>query len=345
MSSVNDLCRRLDIRHPLEQSTCIGYGQRKPTCGCAVAESSRLTALAKLESVNDNLNSGARVSSEALRGIASLLLCKRWHQSQADENVQHWRRNLREISATPARIPLPTPPSTNVTPAQLVPAPRNVPAPRPSPESFSDQQLVQEIKRRLQQRRSDELLGGILEIANTVLENHNNTRDQTQDDRPRGNPRTNVDEASRPNPPRSPITPPPSYTNTAGNSSRTYVGQSSQNRSATVNMATPNTQTPVSRPAPASESVRQARIAALTPVVSSSRPEPPARSPSPLRQSHLECVVCTLPYEEDTDEYWECRSCLNRVHMQCFENWRDSQLPGRVTCIHCRGQVSEGRAA
>lgn len=330
MSTVKDLCRRLGIRHPFEQSTCIGYGQRKPTCGCAVAESSRSSAVAMLQDMSEGLYFSAEVSNEALLGIASLLLCKRWHQFQAAEKVQGWRRNLREITAVRPRAPV-LAASSAVTPVRTITAPQAASTPRPSLQSFSDQQLVDEIKRRLQHTHSADFLCEVVQAATTAIERHNIARAPRGGDESISNP--------QPNPPETADTAPPSQASTVAQSNQANISRQSQDRPAPA-----NTQSPIARTIPTTETVRQARLAALVPAVTSARPEPPARAPSPLRESHVECVVCTLSYEEDPDEHWECQSCLNRVHMHCFETWRTSQLPGLVTCIHCRTRVREGVA-
>lgn len=99
MPSVSELCDRLKIRHPSEQSTCIGYGQRKPTCGCAVAIASRTNAVDVLTVICRGMRVNSQVAQSDLRKIASLLLCKRFHQFQADEKAQKWVVELQNWSS------------------------------------------------------------------------------------------------------------------------------------------------------------------------------------------------------------------------------------------------------
>lgn len=65
------------------------------------------------------------------------------------------------------------------------------------------------------------------------------------------------------------------------------------------------------------------------------------RSPEPLRQSHVQCGVCFLPYEPNGGDHWECTQCLNRVHQECFDTWFAAQvgLGQAVRCIHCRAHT------
>lgn len=100
MASVDALCQRLGIQHPLDQSTCIGYGQRKPTCGLLAAEHSRLQALRMLEKISRDLACGSKINDASLNTVAGLLLCKRWHQGQAQENAQRWRTKLQKTADT-----------------------------------------------------------------------------------------------------------------------------------------------------------------------------------------------------------------------------------------------------
>lgn len=332
MPSLDDFCKRLGIRHPMEQSTCIGYGQRKPTCGCAVAESSRLQAFAILERAKDALDSGNGVRTGTLLDIAGLLLCKRFHQYQAEENVQRWKSILRGYSAL-RRQATPAIASSSVTPARQVSIPQPTPQPGPMLESCSDEQLMREVRRRLGCVGRVELLHGLVEITIEVSENQGATRNRTSDNTSRNDSSVN-DEVARPNSSGTSST-------SAGSLNRIYANQPSSNSSAIVDTVGSISQLPTLESTAAVETVGPTSATVASPAISPPRSEPQPRAPSPLRQSHLDCVVCTLSYEEDPDEHWECRQCLNRVHLHCFEAWRASQLPDRVRCIHCRGRVPE----
>lgn len=341
MSSVNDVCKHLGIRHPMEQPTCIGYGQRKPTCGNAVAESSRSQAIARLERVRENLDSGRRANSDSLLDIASLLLCGRYHQYQAEENAQRWKRSLRGYF-TPRRQATPIAASSGVAPARNVPVPEAVPSPGPMLQSCSNLELIREVRRRLGRAGRVELLHELIQITTAVSENRVAVSNQAHSNTSRENPRVDV-EVSRPDPPGSSITAPPAHSGTAGNANRTSTSVLSQHRSAGADTMMPAARSPTPESMLAVGIIQPASDTLERSVVASPRPDPPVRAPSPLRQSHTECVVCILSYEEDPEDYWECRRCLNRVHLSCFETWMASQLPAQVTCIHCRGRILEGR--
>lgn len=418
MPSADGLCQQLGIQHPLDKPTCIGYGQRKPTCGCLVAESSRLQAASFLDRMDHDLSHGFVISIDRLYTVAGLLHCKRFHQFQADQMAQQWSRQLERTAMThsqprPAAVPIstnsvpllpfqliapqqstplpplpfqliapqqgtlwsPLPPqlvapqqSTSWSPLspQLVAAQQGISLPPPPPQvnapqrstpqastpqatlrSCSDRDLISEMRRRLEILTSTELLTAIRDIARSSLEGRAASNDgrvfEADGDNPPNLPLTNnVNTAgvngsgsTQTTPLRSSLpTPPPSQESvrTAERVGSNRPGQSTpEATNTTAASEQPSTPSPVSTP----ENIRQARITRLTPA---STPEPPARPPSPFRSSYVECAVCMLPYE-DGDDHWECQHCLNRVHTDCFETWRASQLPNRVRCMHCRGDV------
>lgn len=194
---------------------------------------------------------------------------------------------------------------------------------------------MRETRRRLGRVRRVKLLHGLFEITNEGLESQEVIRGQPNNSAPRDDSRGLVDVA-RLNSSRTSSTP-------VGSPNRINANQPASSISPAVDTVALIPQSPTLERTPAVETIRPSQSAVANPVGTLPRPEPPARAPSPLRQSQVDCVVCTLSYEEEPGDQWECRRCLNRVHLHCFDAWRASQLPGRVTCIHCPCQVSEGR--
>lgn len=315
MASIDRLCKEFGIRHPLEQSTCIGYGRQKPTCGIAVAFHSRSQAVSVLKSIDRDLQEGVGVKMNMLHHLAGLLLCKRWHQGQAEENAQLWKERLRARAQTPSFA------STSASSSQSASTRARTPAPKPALESFTDRQLIQEIKRRIQDPQHTELVDEICDLAETLL--------QDQDESDESNSETCDDEE---------------HISASGSSSASSFVSSETSLETSSEISSESKQ-----PATDREAIRKARIAALAPKSGStsralSTPLRRSRSPSPLRQSHVDCIVCMTPYTEDNSEHWECRSCLNRVHMRCFDSWSASQAAtGHVRCMHCRAEVPELR--
>lgn len=112
MASIDQLCKQLGIRHPLDQPTCIGYGLKKPTCGLLAAQPSRQTAVSVLNSILYTLNRGEHVRTADLDYVARLLLCKTWHQYQAADKVSAWEHQLngwRTSSSIPTSWGIPQP--------------------------------------------------------------------------------------------------------------------------------------------------------------------------------------------------------------------------------------------
>ncbi len=101
MITVESLCRDLRIKHPLDWPTCIGYGQKQPTCGNLAAKRNREEAAHLLEGIAENLTNGdsPRSVMDDLFRVAKLLHCVRNHQSQAEDKAKEWKRKLDRVVA------------------------------------------------------------------------------------------------------------------------------------------------------------------------------------------------------------------------------------------------------
>ncbi|KAL2859119.1 RING finger protein [Aspergillus lucknowensis] len=97
-----DVCA---IKDPLQTSTCIGATSRGNVCACAVSRNARQDARSKLETLG-RIPLASEEVRIWLRQIASLLLCKRWHQGQASSIAQKWQRavdNMRSFAPAISR--------------------------------------------------------------------------------------------------------------------------------------------------------------------------------------------------------------------------------------------------
>ncbi|KAJ9651712.1 hypothetical protein H2198_009024 [Neophaeococcomyces mojaviensis] len=179
MPAGDSLCATLGIVHPLTRTTCIGYGTRKPDCGCAVALASRQAANALLLEIKDDLDQQLDVT-DSLSQLASLLLCKRWHQYQADENVNKWKKSLRSYasssrenggSSTPSRSSWP--------PSQL--------QKKEVLRSTSSRRLLKELRRRIEDLGDSDLFTEVIKLADelrTLQSDSDEEEDDSEDDRP-----------------------------------------------------------------------------------------------------------------------------------------------------------------
>lgn len=375
MASIDTLCQRLGIQHPLDQSTCIGYGQKKPTCGLLAAESSRLQAVRVLNQISRDLSHGSEVSSDRLYDLASLLLCKRWHQNQAHENAERWTVKLKKIAASTyvPRNPTADPSHYSTTyPTQCPPqeaeyhpippqpcppanhsshlAPRG-PQPRPDTyqpglHSCSTQELIAEIQKRLGSVANNQLLSAIVSIAD------GQAQDQILVRSPRANAAAIPDTRAIDRPTRTVID-----LSTIDGSSVLQAAHTTAPRQVTRTQARdiprantvatttssglPPAARSASRPSPTGEDIRQARITALALAPRSATPETPVRPASPLRSSYVECAVCMEPYEDGDTDQWECQSCQNRAHKDCYQSWRAAPSAGSTRCMYCRATIPQ----
>ncbi|KAF9882402.1 hypothetical protein CkaCkLH20_00438 [Colletotrichum karsti] len=83
---------------------CRGHSKNKPTCGNPISRASRSQIAHVLQ---DIIKSGSILSAaKHLQQLASLVLCKRWHQTQVAEKVAEWTTCLRsflEVKPSPTK--------------------------------------------------------------------------------------------------------------------------------------------------------------------------------------------------------------------------------------------------
>ncbi|OQV00548.1 hypothetical protein CLAIMM_06028 [Cladophialophora immunda] len=96
MFSIYELCQVLGINHPQEQSTCVGYTQKRPDCRNPVAGRYRSAGTDKLVNICDALARGIQPSmlETQLQEVAKLLICRKNHQAQAPAKAQIWSERL-----------------------------------------------------------------------------------------------------------------------------------------------------------------------------------------------------------------------------------------------------------
>ena len=329
MSPITYLCAELGIEDPLRHSSCIGYGQRSPYCRNAVAHPSRSEAVGILKTITRHQQTSEDVEDEIYQ-LACLLLCKRNHQLQADEKVREWKQKIQKAAKRPARgeqsrasVANSSTSSPRVSGYSAVPAGSESEEKQKKRlvESMSNRRLLEELQLRLFEEKNDVLVEDFLRMADELRDTFMSgsgsqevdVYDEEDDDEGSD---VYSDSISSERPP-------------VLNAIQT-VGEDSALQS--VASTTQN------RPSP--EALRRARTDALSTVPSTTAAFMHARPPSPIRQSHIECVVCLLPYGGDTGDFWQCDDCLNRVHSECFNGWCASALPRQaVRCIHCRAEV------
>ncbi|KAK1589626.1 T5orf172 domain-containing protein [Colletotrichum navitas] len=76
-------------------TSCQGRSKTKPTCKNSISKDSR----EKISSVVLDILASGSLSSAArhLERLASLVLCKRWHQEQTTDKTAEWKRRIREF--------------------------------------------------------------------------------------------------------------------------------------------------------------------------------------------------------------------------------------------------------
>ena len=175
MWTVNKLCRIFDIQHPLDQSTCIGFGTKKPTCGCAVAETSRDRAVTGILDICASLDRGRSSRSSLLPMLettARLLHCKRWHQWQAEEEAQEWYDRLQiyleDKRDGQSRQQRHSPTQRSSTRSHRATSSQRSSPPRstPSLSAATDEDLLAELDRRLQIK--EQILESFTDFCNSV---------------------------------------------------------------------------------------------------------------------------------------------------------------------------------
>ncbi|KAL1977726.1 hypothetical protein VTN31DRAFT_585 [Thermomyces dupontii] len=101
--------------HPSEETNCVGFAYTKGRrCKLRTNVFNRRTAWRLLEEGTRLLNSGEECIDDILEELAPLLLCRRWHQYQAEDCVDEWTEKVRKFvqsrrarSGTQSRIARP----------------------------------------------------------------------------------------------------------------------------------------------------------------------------------------------------------------------------------------------
>lgn len=330
MTTVADLRHILGLDDPFEHSACIGYGQRNPYCHNAVAFASRSQADLVLHTIARSWGALSSVEYE-LQQLASLLLCKRNHQWQAEAKAGDWERKMKNAAMSSAQAgtfrassgTTPASPSrTSRSSTSHADSENGVRRGKKVVRSMTDKELMKELRHRLLGTTNQRILDDFLDLADVVTGTSESEHTSDEDDR-NGDDGGDDDDDDASNDP-------PSVQSATQSQRRTPTGITASTP------ATARTQRP-----PSAEALRQARFAALSTKRGSTTSAVRSGPPPPLRQSHVDCVVCLQPYNGDRqDAFWQCDKCMNRVHGECFDAWCASIEPDRaVRCMHCRAEV------
>lgn len=342
MTTIADLRRVLDLSDPLKHSSCIGYGQRNPDCRNPVASASRSQAKLLLNTIVRCWRAQDDVEDE-LHQLASLLFCKRNHQWQAEAKVKEWKRKMkkagkRSAEANASRASSRTSPAsssrTSRSSTTHADSESGVRSSKQAAKSLTNKELLKELRRRLFVTADQMILDNFLKLADEVNDTFktedDSEEDSEDDDDSSDDNRDASDDADNDN---------ESDNDSNDLQNMQAAAQSPQQTPSQISASASAAARTHQRPS--AEALRQARVAALSTTPGSTTSMVHAGPPSPLRQSHVECVVCLQPYDgDDEGAFWQCDECLNRVHGECFDAWYASVNPNMaVRCIHCRAEV------
>jgi len=342
MTTVADLRHILDFGDPLNHSTCIGYGQRNPDCRNSVASASRSQAEQVLNTIVRFWRAHDNVDDE-LHQLAILLLCKRNHQWQAEAKVEGWKRKMkkagkrsaegngsRALSRTfPASMSRSSRSSTTYADSESV-----VRSSKKVPKSLTNKELFKELRRRLFDTADQMILDHFLKLAdevNDTFKTEDDSEEDSEDD----------DNSSDDNSGASDDADNDHESDNDSNELQNVQGAARAPRQTPSQLSASMSAVARTHHRPSAEALRQARVAALSTTPGSTTSMVHGGPSYPLRQSHVECVVCLQPYDGDDQEaFWQCDACLNRVHRECFDAWYASVEPHwAVRCVHCRIEV------
>ncbi|KIV83343.1 hypothetical protein PV11_05376 [Exophiala sideris] len=321
MLTVDQLCRDIGIKNPSDRSTCIGYGQKKPTCGMAVAERSRSAAKARLRKICQLVEEDGSITEEIaddLESVATLLHCKNFHRDQAPAKAEEWERSLEDVIARrvaerrrratrareePRRQNINTPAAPNVSGRSVM-------------ALHTDEDLLAELARRLASRNQ------LISTIEAVLEDHSRTYQQPRRSTP-------SHQRYQPAAPEVPVN---------DNSDDDFSGYYSED---TDEEDAPPGYSALYQPEITHPPMPQPRAQAR----SARSPSPsPSSASSSSRGSHSsdssgnECAIC-LSGLGRRSEQWRCGTCRNATHMECFDQWMASSPEEHVRCIYCRSPV------
>ncbi|KAK5420164.1 hypothetical protein LTR06_001634 [Exophiala xenobiotica] len=306
MTGVSELCRDLGIKHPLDQHTCIGYGQKKPNCGSLAAEHNRQKAVDRLEKIADKLTNGDSPSDVMtdLHRVAKLLHCVRNHQYQADDKAQEWKRKLdragsRRGGARQQR-PSRSRGETGLDTSNSRPERRSA----DSLTSARDEELVNELAQRyLGARRLIEAVEALtgdrhVRTATTADWSLGQWLAILRDYHAEGEGEDNDSGFSG------------SDAESEEDDSATTSAQVSYQRRQQRRSPTPS-----------------------PPSVSSSSSSNASGSSRRSAASETECGIC-LDRLRRRDDRWRCTTCHNATHTDCFDQWMASSPEDNVRCIY-----------
>ncbi|KAK5092958.1 hypothetical protein LTR70_005179 [Exophiala xenobiotica] len=322
MTTVADLRHILDLGDPLKHSPCIGYGQRNPDCRNPVASASRSQAEQVLNTIVRFWRAHDNVDDE-LHQLASLLLCKRNPQWQAEAKVEEWKRKMKkagkrsaEANGSRASSRTSTPSSTRSSRSSTTHADsESVARSSKVPKSLTNKELLKELRRRLLDTADQMILDHFLKLAdevNDTFKKEDDSEDDSEDDADSSDDNSDAsDDADN--------------DHESDNDSNELQNVQAAARAPRQTPSQPSASTSAVARAhhrPSAEALRQARVAALSTTPGSTKSMVHGGPSSPLRQSHVECVVCLQPYDGDDQEpFWQCDACLIRVHRECFDAW------------------------
>ncbi|KAK5062971.1 hypothetical protein LTR84_005047 [Exophiala bonariae] len=323
MAAVNRLCQDLGIKHPLDRSTCIGYGKAKPTCGMAVAEASRYAALNGLEKICNALAQNTDPGSlrRELNAVAHLLHCKRWHQDQAEAKSQQWEARLHR---------------TNVHRQQQQEQWRQ-------PQSFSEP-AREPHRQRVSNRESSSTRidppTGLSQSERNALEIQAQTLQMLRQMQ------SMLEEYQRNGLPI-PQSPPRSTSSSTGSPERTRLLVENTSHVSEVETAESDNDDndsesgdepdlpmilfrPISEPRQRRESTSSSSSWASTSSTASNRSVSSRSSPS----SRSECGICLSRLSRVRAQNWTCDTCHNKAHLDCFDEWVATSPEDNVRCIY-----------
>ena len=143
------------------------------SCGCAVSLKSRESAFHRIKKICSDATRGSS-HPDRLEIIAGLLLCKRWHQNQAQEKVAAWQRALRQQGH---RRHLFSQPSSAARTRTIRTSSQS--DPMLNIRCFSDKELVREVSHRLLTNPSHRFITHIIGIADCPREDDSDNSDNS----------------------------------------------------------------------------------------------------------------------------------------------------------------------
>lgn len=317
MLTLSNLCRQLGINHPLEQTTCIGYGKAKPTCGRAVAQASRSAAATKLKEIVRKLTDGVAPNHliRDLEQVSGLLHCKNYHQDQAAAKAQAWKLKLEQAVGESRRHQHSHHQGVS---ERSTAGRRHEPSTTEALDSCRTKDLLDELSNRLSNRRVIEAIGALLD------EQYRATRTEPG---PSFMHRPDYESDSESDNDDSGFYGSGAQSEEVADDSETDEDESMTSlRSSTSRLAQPSRTTSIHGSVGAHQQRR------------SPSPSPSVRdmSPSELEGSSTSgnaCGICLMPLNSRS-QTWRCGTCRNSAHVGCFDLWVASSPETNMKCIY-----------